>query len=231
MPPARAILAATILAMGLMYLLTIDSIQIVPDMVTVNPTTEREDKLELPPEGTPATELPASPPPSPSPPSSSSPEPSPTLAPTARSVPSSSPPFTCPDLSTLNSDTYLSRTLPENILRPVLPSPAGRPIQIGVLGGSYTLGIRCALDADQDFPCGGDICYPCAWPGRLQTLLNAHFPGAFNVINLSVSASCSGCMAPVLANKLSDSRIEGGVLDVMIHDLSVNDANTKRPNT
>ncbi len=144
----------------------------------------------------------------------------------------------CPIKPIPADDPFLSRALPKNIARTALPSRTTSttrtiPIQIGVLGGSYSQGVSCnQRPVDQVFQCEMNLCFPCSWPGRLQTLLDEYFgEKKFNVINLSVAASCSGCMAPVLANKLSGPSIEGGKLDILIHDLSVNDANTKRENT
>ena len=143
----------------------------------------------------------------------------------------------CPASPPPIDGVYLSRPLPP-IRHTTLPPQtlqklsSSTPIQVGVLGGSYTLGIQCNKPPTFDqCPSLPHPCYPCAWPGRLQAYLDSYFgPTVFNVVNLSVSASCSGCVSPALANKLGDERIKGP-LDVLIHDFSVNDANTKRENT
>jgi hypothetical protein len=121
-----------------------------------------------------------------------------------------------------------AQSLKLNLRTPTLSAP----LQIGVMGGSFTLGQGCAAHIIDSFKeCVKGPCLRCAWPTRFSDYLTEIYgPGLFNVVNLASSASCSGCIAPNLSNLLKDARLVKGP-DLILFDLSVNDANAFRPST
>ena len=122
-------------------------------------------------------------------------------------------------------------------------------VQVAVFGGSYTTGVgwdegndeNKAHYSDPSLRCSfSENCLPSSWAGRLQDKLDEHYGiGIFRVVNLAVSASCSGCISGMysslvkggkLAESELDTVLEIGRIDLVLMDYSVNDANTNRNN-
>ena len=103
----------------------------------------------------------------------------------------------------------------------VLPSPPPPPppIRIAVMGGSVTLGVQCKTG----IPGHGDKDYRyCAWPNRLQHLINQWFGGieVVQVFNEAVGGTNSNIGTTMLRYQLISSVVQA---DIIIHAYSTND--------
>lgn len=110
-------------------------------------------------------------------------------------------------------------------------SDSDRPLKIAVFGGSLTAGHGC-LDNPLGLPTKSFLKrqIPCAWPARLQHLLDTFLPsGLVNITNMAMAATTSDVGATVLEYQLWPPELLPDGPDLLIAAFSTNDALAEAP--
>ena len=106
------------------------------------------------------------------------------------------------------------------------------PLKVAVFGGSLTAGHGC-LENPLGMPTQSFLKrqLPCAWPARLQTLLDTFAPGLVNITNMAMAATTSDVGATVIDYQLWPVELLPDGPDVVIAAFATNDALAEAPET
>ena len=107
-----------------------------------------------------------------------------------------------------------------------------RPLKVAIFGGSLTAGHGCLQNplgmATKSFQRRQ---LPCAWPARVQHLLDAFAPGLVKITNMAMAATTSDVGATVVDYQLWPSDLLPDGPDVIVASFATNDALAEAPET